>query len=318
MPANGILCLPLFMMFYLVSLFSLVLLCSPPASADAGVAQRIAALTLLVEQHPEDQVPRLQRALAYMENNEPALALSDIQVAETLGDPVAAAYTHGVLLYRQKDYSTARPYFDRYLQAYPDDWGALDYRARLLRDIGQNRLALADYEALLRLNDNLDPGYYVATARLMADTPGRGVEAALLVLDTRIAQRGKITSLQRYAIELERGRGNYTAAIERMTTLDAKLRATPQWQLEVAELLLQAQRAEEALPYLAVAQEQLQSGRATVVQQTLLKQAEQLRQQVDSALEQAADAAPDARACSATSVDSDKTKVVDNRCDQPD
>ncbi len=74
-------------------------------------------------------------------------------------------------------------------------------------------------------------------------------------------RRLAITQLQRYAIDLERQRGNYQGAITRMATLDEKLRATPQWQLEVAELLLQAGRPQEAQPYLTVAEEQLQSAR---------------------------------------------------------
>ena len=263
-----------------------------PASADAGVSKRIKLLTTHIDQSPEDQALRLQRALAYVDDNEPELALADIKVAQTLGDPVTADYTYGVLLYRQGDNAAARPYFDRYLQAYPEDWGALGYRARLLRDLGENRLALADYETLMRLNDALDPGYYVATARLMASLPERGVDEALALLDRRIAQRGAISTLQRYAIELETQRGNYAAAIARMATLDEKLRASAQWQLDVAKLLLQAGRAEEARSYLAVAQEQLQAGRMTAINRQLLETAQRLQAQALTPTEQVDEASP--------------------------
>ena len=281
------------MKLYLVLLFALAVLPGARVDADAGVSQRIQSLSLRIEQNPEHQALRLQRALAYLEDNQPDRALFDIQLAETLGDPIAAAYTHGVLLHRQQNYAAALPYFDRYLQAYPDHWGALDYRARLLRDIGQNRLALADYEALLRLNRNRDPGYYVAAARLMASLPERGVNEALALLDNRMAQIGIITTLQRYAIDLEKQRGNYTAAITRMATLDEKLRATPQWQLDTAELHLQAARPHEALLYLAVAREQLQSSRATAVQQALWKRAHQLQQEAERAVLNLTDSPPD-------------------------
>ncbi len=257
--------------------------------ADAGVAQRIQALTLKVDQNPDDATLRLRRAWVYLEFNQFELAVADIQLAESLGDPVAAAYTHGVLLYRQGAYAAARPYFDRYLKAYPEQWSALGYRARLLRDIGENRLALADYESLIRLNTALNPGYYVAAARLMANEPGRGVDEALALLDARVARRGSMASLQRYAIELERNRGNYPAAIERMGMLDEKLRATPQWQLDVAELLLLEGRGEEALSYLTVAQEQLQAGRMTAVNRQLMAAAQQLQEQALAAVQKAAD-----------------------------
>jgi tetratricopeptide (TPR) repeat protein len=277
MPASGIRYGFPVMKFSLILLLALGFVPINPLWADAGVSQRIQSLTLQVEQSPKNPLLLLRRGLAYMEDNQPELALADIRLAESLGDPVEAAYTHGVLLYRQGDYAAARPYFDRYLQTYPQHWGALGYRARLLRDIGENRQALADYETLISLNNALDPGYYVATARLMASVPERGVDEALALLDKRIAQRGPITSLQRYAIDMEQKRGNYMAAIERMALLDEKLRATPQWQLEVAQLLLLAGRGEEALAYVAVAQEQLQSGRMTAVNRQLMATAQRLK-----------------------------------------
>jgi tetratricopeptide (TPR) repeat protein len=281
------------MKFLLIVLFAVGIAQIKPLWADAGVSQRILVLTQHVEQDTDNPAPRLQRALAYMENNQPELAMADIRLAESLGDPVEAAYVHGVLLYRQQDYKAARPYFDRYLKAYPEQWTALSYRARLLRDIGEERLALIDYEALIRLNDTLDPGYYVAAARLLAGLPERGVDDALSLLDERIAQRGPISSLQRYAIDLEKQRGDYKAAIARMALLDEKLRATPQWQLEIAELLLLAGRGEEALAYLDVAQEQLEAARMTVVNQQLLATAQQLQKQVSEQAQAAAHPAAD-------------------------
>jgi tetratricopeptide (TPR) repeat protein len=244
-----------------VLLLALSLAYAGPARADAAVAERIRALSQRIEQAPDNQALRLQRALTYLDNYQMELALADIQVAEAVGEPVEAAFTHGILLYKTGDYAAARPYFDRYLQAYPLHRGALEYRARLLRDIGENRTALADYEALISLSDSLDPGYYHTTARLMAGLPDRGVDEALALLDTRMAQIGPLSTLQRYAVELESNRGNYPGAIERMAGMDQRLKATPQWQVEVAELMLQDGQLEEARSYLAVAEEQLQSAR---------------------------------------------------------
>ena len=248
-------------------------------AADAAIAERIGALSRRLEQVPDDQALLLQRARAHIENNQPQLALEDVRRAEAAGDPVHAAFTHGLLLYRMNDYPAALPYFDRYLKAYPLDRGALDHRARLLRDTGEKRRALTDYETLLGLSDSLDPGYYIATARLMADLPDRGVDEALALLDGRISRHGPITPLQRYAIQLEKDCGNYRGALERMAALDAKLKATPEWQVEVAELLLLDARPAEAMPYLAVAQEQLASGRMTPVRRDLLTHTHQLQEE---------------------------------------
>jgi tetratricopeptide (TPR) repeat protein len=275
------------MKFYLLPgaglLLALTLSHTGPVHADAAVAERIRALSLRIEQDPDNQSLRLQRSMAYFNNNQTDLALAEVRTAEAVGDPVNAAFTHGALLYKMGDYATAQPYFDRYLKAYPGHQGALKYRARLLRDTGQNRKAIADFETLLALSDSLDPGYYIDTARLMADLPDRGTDEALSLLDARVAQRGPIISLQQFAIELERERGNFQGAIERMAHLDQRLKATPQWQVEVAELLLLAEQPEEALPYLALAQEQLKSARATPAHRELSETVHRLQVQARQA-----------------------------------
>jgi len=272
------------LLFGLTVLIALAVANVGPTWADAAVAERIQALSAQIEQLPDNQALRLQRSLAYIENNQPDLALADIRTVEIQGDALQAAFAHGILLFQTGDYAVARPYFDRYLQAYPGHAGALDYRARLLRDTGEKRLALADYESLIALNDSLDPGYYLATARLLAELPDRGVDEALALLDKRIQQRGLITPLQRYAVELEKNRGHFQRAIQRMAGLDTKLKATPQWQVEVAELLLLAGKPDEALPYLTVAKEQLQWGRQTGANRELLLNVHRLQDQAQHAI----------------------------------
>ena len=264
-------------------LLALSLAHSGTVRADAAAAERIRALSLRIEQTPDNQALHLQRSLAYLNNNQLKLARTDIRTAEAVGEPVEAAFTHGLLLYKTGDYRAARPYFDRYLQNYPRHRGALEYRARLLRDIGENRRALADYEALLALSDSLDPGYYVTTARLMAAQPDRGVAEALALLDARMAQIGPLTTLQRYAVELERSRGNFKGATERMAGMDQRLKATPQWQVEVAEIMLQAGQLQEARSYLAVAEEQLQS-RSRAGDRKLLETVHRLQKQASPPL----------------------------------
>lgn len=72
-----------------------------------------------------------------------------------------------------------------------------------------------------------------------------------------------------------------------MADLDQRLKATPQWQVEVAELLLLAGQPDEALPYLALAQEQLKSARVTVVHRELSETVHRLQAQARQAESQA-------------------------------
>ena len=96
----------------------LYLACPGLLWADAAVEQRIDALSAKVEHDPDEQTLLLRRSLAYAENGQQALALADIQAAERMGDPIVAAFVHGLLLFRAGDLTAARPYFDAYLQAW--------------------------------------------------------------------------------------------------------------------------------------------------------------------------------------------------------
>ncbi len=247
-------------LFFVTALLALIPLAAVP---DAATEARLTELTARIEQHPGEQAWLIQRARVYVDANRYELALGDIRAARALGNPSEAAFVHGILLYRSGELVAAREQFDTYLASHPGHRSALEYRARLLRDAGHYEAALADYRQLLASDPGLDPGYYLSTARILAALPEYGTDEALALLDGRMADIGPISSLQRYAIELEKQRGDYDAAIDRLVTLDPRLRATPEWQVEMAELLILAGRPGEALPLLTVAEEQLQSLRQT-------------------------------------------------------
>ena len=81
MPASGIRVKFPVAMSPLILLLALVVAPIAPLSADAGISKRIKVLSTHIDQSPDDQALRLQRALAYVDDNEPELALADIKVA---------------------------------------------------------------------------------------------------------------------------------------------------------------------------------------------------------------------------------------------
>ncbi len=177
--------------------------------------------------------------------------MADVDSAEQLGDPLQATLVRGILLYRQGQLAPARSCFDAYLSRYPDHLGALGYRARLLATVGDTAAALADYQQLIALQPAQDPGIYLAAAQLLAAEPDPKIAEALALLDQRMAEVGTIPQLQRYAISLEKQRGNYDAALQRLATLDDNIRATPQWHVDAAELLLLSGDPAQAQSHLA-------------------------------------------------------------------
>jgi len=227
---------------------------------------------------PRDQYLHIQRGLAYSNNNQPLLALADIEAAETFGEPLDVAFAHGVLLYRVGEFSTARGYFDRYLKAHPGDLASLEYRARLLRDAGENAAALADFQQIFALNPAPDPGHYISAARIMTALPDYGIPAALELLDRHFQQAGMTTQLQRYAIQLEIDQQHYDAALVRMESLDETLRNTPHWQVEAAELHLLAGQPDQARLFLELADSKLQGLRPNGIRLELQQKVQRLLQ----------------------------------------
>jgi len=206
----------------------------------------------------------------------------DIRAAEAMGEPINVAFAHGVLLYRAGEFSAARGYFDRYLQVYPKDLSSLEYRARLLRDAGENAAALADFLQIFALNPVPNPGHYISAARIMMALPDYGIPAALDLLDRHFEKVGVTAQLQRYAIELEIDRKNYDAALSRMNSLDKTLRSTPQWQVEVAEIHLLADQPDKARRFLEMADRQLLDLRSNAARVALQTKVQRLLKQIDN------------------------------------
>lgn len=241
-----------------------------PLAAHAGPSAevRLRALAASIAQDPGNPQLRLRRALVHSDIGHYQSALADIDAAAR-ADPDGAVLARGVVHYRSGNSRQARREFDRFLEKHPGHAGALEYRARARRDAGDAAGALADYERLLAANPRAEPGHYVAAARLLAQAPGRGPDAALALLDERIRAVGAIPQLQRLAVAIERRRGNHRGAVARLGAVDSRTRNSPAWHAEMAELLaLQGQPA-AAAGHIARARHELARRKPTVANRRL-------------------------------------------------
>jgi tetratricopeptide (TPR) repeat protein len=243
------------------------------AASHPSAAHRIELLSEAIRAHPDDPRNYMRRGEAYSNEGYFDLALADLKKAEALGDPVHVAYDLGVLHYRMGKLAEARSYFDAFLARFPDHPPALQYRARVRRDAGDHAGALSDFRAYFEKNPRANPGDYVSAARLLAGPEGEGVPAALAMLDQGIARLGAIPQLQRYAIELERSRSNLPSAIARLESLEKSLGRSPDYKVDMGELLLEAGRPEDARVQLDAAADQLDrlpvTGARTALRQRL-------------------------------------------------
>jgi tetratricopeptide (TPR) repeat protein len=244
------------------------------AEAHPGAHVVIDHFTAEIEKRPLDQALRIQRGIAYSNDGQFDEALADFLRAEQLGDPIAVAFDLGVLHYRKGDFPASRRYFDLYLEKFPGHAPTLEYRARLRRDADDAAGAIADYRAYFAKVGRPHPGDYSAAATLLATMPTEGAEPALALLDEGMTRLGLIPQLQQQAIAIELQRGRTDRALARQRTLEPILGESPDWKVEMGELLMQAGNKAEAERQFRLAIEQLETLRPTPARRTLLGKAQ--------------------------------------------
>jgi tetratricopeptide (TPR) repeat protein len=253
-------------------LLTVALLCATPSAAVAhpGAEHVLETLSQSIKLRPKDPKLYMQRGSTYSDDGQLELALADFQKAEALGEPIVVAFHQGVLHYRMGDLNAAKGYFDTFLKHFPGHPPSLEYRARLLRDAGDHRGALADFNAYFAMQKQPNPGHYISAANMLKELKGKGIPGALAMLDQGMQRLGIIPQLQRYAIELELGRNNTALAIQRLSSLEPVLGESPDWKVDMGELLLRAGKPSEAHWFFDAALEQLGTLRKTVARQRVL------------------------------------------------
>lgn len=254
----------------------MILLSANALNAHPGFSSKLKMLNHEIEHTPNDQNLYMLRGRTYSDKGKYQQAMKDFHKAEALGDPVNVAFSLGVLHYRAKEFDQSKQQFDRYLKANPDHPESLEYRARMLRDAGDYKASLADFERFFELRKNPNPGYYISAAQMLLALPDDGIPAAITMLDKGIEQLGLNPQLQYFAVELERRSNNYEQAIERMLSLQTMLGNSPKWKADLGKIKQQAGDKTAARTLFVDAKEQLITLRKTPVRIALLAELELL------------------------------------------
>lgn len=252
------------------------LLFSALPQAHPGFSSKLEMLNHQIEHSPKDQNLYILRGRTYSDKGKYSPAMVDFRKAETLGNPVNVAFALGVLHYRAKEFPYAQQYFDSYLKTFPNHPASLEYRARLLRDAGNYRASLADFELFFKVRKNPDPGYYISAAQMLSALPDKGIPAAIAMLDQGIERLGLNPQLQYFAVELEQRNKNYEQAIARMLSLQDMLGNSPKWKADLGKIKQQAGDQAAARVLFVDAKEQLITLRKTPARIELLAELELL------------------------------------------
>jgi tetratricopeptide (TPR) repeat protein len=246
-----------------------------------GAHEQIEQLNLRIEHEQDNQSLYAQRGLVYSNDGQLDRALSDYKKAGAMGDPIRLAHEIGVVYYRQGNLEEALEHFDRFLRNFPKSAPTYEYRARVQRDIGNYSAALADLNRFLSLRSQPSPGHYVSAAELLLELDDNGYIAAIEILDQGIQRLGVVPHLQRRAIELELQQSRPDEALRRMKSLEVVLGGGPNWQVDMAELLMRIGDKPQAKVYVEQAATELPLLRLTPARHALEQRIAVLLQELD-------------------------------------
>lgn len=219
----------------------------PSLRAHGDLHELIENVTAEIAKNPKDAKLYVSRAELYRLHEQFDEALSDLLTAELL-DPTLARveFTRARVYVDLKMPKTARATLDRFLTREPGSVEGLIARAKVLTDLKETALAIADYSAAIAAARQPLPEYYIERARLDQLDGGGGRAAALKGLDAGIAKFGPLVTLQLPAIDLELADKNYDGAIARLDTLMAQSQRKETWLERKGQILERAGRAADA------------------------------------------------------------------------
>lgn len=217
----------------------------PNLHAHPDLLEQIAAVTAQFKTQTNHFDLYLHRADLFRRHAEFDAALLDLRVAEKL--TVAPSQ---LALARARVYCDAGRAADAltniatFLKTAPDHYEGLLIRARAQSWLGATNAAISDYDAVLKLAPAPSPDIYLERARLLANS-GQ-LAQAVAGLDEALSNSPFASPLQLTAIEYERRRGAYEAALVRVDELIQRYPVKEPWRTLRAEVLEQAGRKDDA------------------------------------------------------------------------
>ena len=216
------------------------------AAGHSGLHEQIEAVTLQIQASPSNALLYLQRAELHRLHENYKAAAADLASANRLSTNLPTAYlVLGRLLADQRQFPAARAALDSYVARVPADAQGFMMRARLLVRLGENEPAVIDFNRAIKLSPEPPPELYLERAQALVSAGD--VAGALRGLDEGLAQLGPLVTLQLRAVELERGRKQFPAALSRLDSIVAHADRREKWLVMRGDILCEAGRTNEAV-----------------------------------------------------------------------
>ena len=215
--------------------------------AHGDVDEHIAALTEQIRQDRGNPRLYLKRGELHRDRHHWAAAEADYNRAARLDPDLAVIeLARARMLFESGRAPAALPRVDGYLARQPDDAEARVLRARILAKLLRGVEAAREFTQAIEQFAEPQPEYYIERAQALAREGPQHRDEALLGLDEGIQKLGPLVTLELHAINLERKRKNYDAALLRLEAIAAQSPRQETWLARRGEILLQAARPAEA------------------------------------------------------------------------
>ena len=141
---------------------------------------------------------------------------------------------------------SARTALDRLLAVRTNHAEGFILRGRALGALGMPVDAAADFSRAIAATAEPGPDLYIERAQALSAGGVKEFDGALAGLDEGIRKMGPLVTLQLTAIDLELKRKNFDAALKRLDSVAARSPRKETWLARRGEVLLQANRPDEA------------------------------------------------------------------------
>ncbi|MCP4334703.1 MAG: tetratricopeptide repeat protein [Gammaproteobacteria bacterium] len=216
--------------------------------AHTGIDQQIMATTQLIETSPGDYHHLLKRAELYRRHGEWSKAETDIAAAVAVGPDAVTRASHYYLgrIYLDAGLpQKARAHLLLFVEQVPEHADAVLLLARSSRQLGILHEARAQYLSALGFETVISPELIVEYASILVEMGE--VDLVLAFLDKENARRGRLVSIQQYAIQIALSANRFNDARRLVEDLPSAIGQQPRWLMLAGDIDYLAGHHAEAL-----------------------------------------------------------------------
>lgn len=230
--------------FFPATLLVLLVALAARCAAHGDLHDQIVAVTAAIEAQPKNGELYFKRAELRRAHEEYTAALTDYEKADA--SLSAVQYGRGLAFAALHKEDEALAALDLCVAATPAHFNAFAARARIRTTRGETGAGVADFDRAIALAPSPDPDLFLDRAKALTAAKPPQLEAAAVGLRAGLALLGDIVSLGLALCDIEVQRSHFDAALAVLDRLRARSQRQETWLARRGEILLKANRPDEA------------------------------------------------------------------------